>query len=81
MANAFPPMPFQTQLVDSRGFMSPPWVAWFREVGVRVSPLATAISDPSSPSASYVQAEAVAVRAAVLSILSVLREHKFIEAS
>jgi len=42
---------------------------------------AGAIADPASPGASYVQAEAVAVRNAVVAILGVLRDAELIPSS
>jgi hypothetical protein len=40
-----------------------------------------AIADPASPGAAYVQAEAVAVRDAVVAILAVLRDAELIPSS
>ena len=40
-----------------------------------------AVADPASPGASYVQAEAVAVRDAVVTILDVLRDAELIPSS
>lgn len=79
MINPLPPLPIKTPISDRNGMMHPAWIAWFREVFNRIGTQDNAIANPAAPGAVYSQAEATAVRNALVSSLEVLRTRGFIQ--
>lgn len=62
MSNTVPPVPYKSALLNSQGFLSEPWVKWFRQMFNNiVGPVTPATSADVSASNSTISSLAVQI--------------------